>query len=61
MIQFNLNLELTHFKFQIKRIIKMDPKWEFNANQYVDFNKLDEADNPNADEFINFDMESGER
>jgi len=39
----------------------MDPKWEFNANQYVDFNKLDEADNPNVDEFFNFDMESGER
>jgi len=39
----------------------MDPKWEFNANQFVDFNKLDEEDNTNADEFFDFDMESGER
>jgi len=39
----------------------MDPKWEFNANQYVDFNKLDDEDNPNADEFFDYDMESGER
>jgi len=39
----------------------MDPKWEFNANQYVDFNRLDDEDNVNADEFFDYDMESGER
>eukprot|EP00092_Neocalanus_flemingeri_P022685 GFUD01024605.1.p1 GENE.GFUD01024605.1~~GFUD01024605.1.p1 ORF type:complete len:734 (-),score=225.55 GFUD01024605.1:140-2341(-) len=39
----------------------MDPMWEFNANQYVDFNRLDDEDNTNADEFFDYDMESGER
>ena len=39
----------------------MDPKWEFNANQYVDFNNLDREDNSTVDEFFNYDMESGER
>jgi len=39
----------------------MDPKWEFNANQYVDFNRLEDEDNANADEFFDYDMESGER
>jgi len=39
----------------------MDPKWEFNANQFVDFNNLDEQDNSKADEFFDFNMETGER
>jgi len=54
---------LIHFykRFQNLNSVKMDPKWEFNANQYVDFNKLDDEDNPNADEFFDYDMESGER
>ena len=39
----------------------MDPKWEFNANQFVDFNNLEEQDNSNADEFFDVNMETGER
>jgi len=39
----------------------MDPKWEFNANQFVDFNNLDEQDNSKADDFFDFNMETGER
>ena len=49
--------------FQILRgyIQNMDPKWEFNANQFVDFNNLEEQDNSNADEFFDVNMETGER
>ena len=36
----------------------LDPKWEFNANKFVDFNRLEEEDNTNADEFFDYDMES---
>jgi len=40
----------------------MDPSWEFQAPQFVDFNNLDNATNEDkkADEFFNVDMESGE-
>lgn len=38
----------------------MDPKWEFNANQFVDFNNIDDQED-NADEFFDFNMETGER
>ena len=40
----------------------MDPSWEFQAPQFVDFNNLDrvEAENKKADDFFNVDMESGE-
>ena len=39
----------------------MDPKWEFNANQFVDFNNIQDQNNSNADEFFDFNMETGER
>ena len=39
---------------------EMDPKWEFNANQFVDFNNIDDQED-NADEFFDFNMETGER
>ena len=39
----------------------MDPKWEFNANQFVDFSKLDKEDNTNADELFDYDVEPRER
>ena len=39
----------------------MDPKWEFNANQFVDFNNLEDQDNSKADEFFDINMETGER
>ena len=41
--------------------ITMDPKWEFNANQFVDFNNIQDQNNSNADEFFDFNMETGER
>ena len=44
---------------------KMDPSWEFQAPQFVDFNNLGGGTAPEeedrADEFFNVDMESGER
>ena len=40
---------------------RMDPKWEFNANQFVDFNNIQDQNNSNADEFFDFNMETGER
>ena len=39
----------------------MDPKWEFNANQFVDFNNLEDQDNSRADDFFEVNMETGER
>ena len=43
----------------------MDPSWEFQAPQFVDFNNLGGGTAPEeedrADEFFNVDMESGER
>ena len=39
----------------------MDPKWEFNANQFVDFNNLDDQDNSKVDDFFDVNMETGER
>jgi len=40
----------------------MDPSWEFQAPQFVDFANLDTTapEEDNADEFFNVDMESGE-
>jgi len=40
----------------------LDPSWEFQAPQFVDFNNLDNAtsEDKKADEFFNVDMESGE-
>ena len=38
----------------------MDPSWEFQAPQFVDFNNLERAEDKKADEFFNVDMESGE-
>lgn len=37
-----------------------DPKYEFQAPQFIDFNKLEAEDDAKADEFFNVDMESGE-
>jgi len=40
----------------------MDPNWEFQAPQFVDFTKLGaEEDQDNADSFFDVDMESGGR
>ena len=39
----------------------MDPKWEFNANQFVDFNNLDDQDNSKVDDFFDVNMETGKR
>ena len=38
----------------------MDPSWEFQAPQFVDFNNLERAEDKKADDFFNVDMESGE-
>eukprot|EP00092_Neocalanus_flemingeri_P009887 GFUD01010656.1.p1 GENE.GFUD01010656.1~~GFUD01010656.1.p1 ORF type:complete len:448 (-),score=125.08 GFUD01010656.1:111-1454(-) len=38
----------------------MDPIWEFQAPQFVDFNNLGETEDKTVDEFFNVDMESGE-
>lgn len=41
----------------------MDPSWEFQAPQFVDFNNIGSSGggvDDNADEFFNVDMESGE-
>jgi len=39
----------------------MDPSWEFQAPQFVDFNNLEADEDGAADEFFNVDMESGVR
>ena len=39
---------------------RMDPSWEFQAPQFVDFNNLERAEDKKADDFFNVDMESGE-
>ena len=38
----------------------MDPSWEFQAPQFVDFNNLERSEDKKADDFFNVDMESGE-
>ena len=38
----------------------MDPSWEFQAPQFVDFNNLERVEDKKVDEFFNVDMESGE-
>jgi len=38
----------------------MDPAYEFQAPQFVDFNHIGENDENAVDEFFNVDMESGE-
>ena len=42
----------------------MDPSWEFQAPQFVDFNRIEDQSNDEeekkVDEFFNVDMESGE-
>ena len=50
---------------QYYRFGGMDPRWEYQAPQFVDFNNLGGGTAPEgedrADEFFNIDMESGER
>jgi len=38
----------------------MDPTWEFQAPQFVDFNNLGVDEDPTVDQFFNVDMENGE-
>ena len=60
--EISIDVGETSIRNKFVPFLIMDPSWEFQAPQFVDFNNLDrvEADNKKADDFFNVDMESGE-